>query len=262
MHTLTPGTRLTITQPLQNFPLGVGAERYILVAGGIGITALIGMAAALRSRKAHYEMHYVGRDRSVMAYLDELAQEHPDELRVYVDSEGTPLEVDRLLDSVAEATTEMYMCGPIRLMDAIRRGWADRGLPETNLRFETFGNSGSWDPEPFVVSIPAQSRQVRVEANESMLDALERAGVDIMSDCRKGECGLCQVKVLDLSGRIDHRDVFFSQAQKDASEGLCACVSRVVAGVPDLGPVDRDEDLASRAGSSGAAIGAITVELP
>ena len=41
MHALKPGDTLEITQPLQNFPLRVGAARYVLLAGGIGITAIV-----------------------------------------------------------------------------------------------------------------------------------------------------------------------------------------------------------------------------
>ena len=52
-----------------------------------------------------------------------------------------------------------------------------------------------------------------------------------MFDCRRGECGLCQVKVLDVQGVIDHRDVFLSEHEKQENTRLCACVSRVVGSV-------------------------------
>ena len=61
-----------------------------------------------------------------------------------------------------------------------------------------------------------------------MLEALEEAGADMMFDCRKGECGLCEVRVLDLDGAIDHRDVFYSERQQHAAEKMCCCVSRAV----------------------------------
>lgn len=60
-----------------------------------------------------------------------------------------------------------------------------------------------------------------------MLDALEAAGADMMFDCRKGECCLCEVRMLTLEGHIDHRDVFYSEGQKDARSKQCCCVSRV-----------------------------------
>lgn len=234
MHALQEGDSLRVSAPLLNFPLGVGAARYVLVAGGIGVTALVAMASTLRRRGADYTLVLVGRSRSVLAYLDELADEHGDRLEVHIDDEGTGLDVGALVDEVSGsdlvANTELYVCGPIRLMDALRRGWAGRGLPGPNLRFETFGNSGAWAAEPFQVRIPGLDREVTVGAEVSLLDALENAGVEVMWDCRKGECGLCTVRVLGCDGRIDHRDVFLSDEQKKQDTSLCACVSRVATG--------------------------------
>ena len=260
MHTLSAGTSLRATEPLQNFPLGVGASRYVLVAGGIGVTALVAMAAVLKARGADYEMVYVGRSRDVMAYLPELEHEHGERLRVH--AEGSALSVDHILDGIAAdprvASTELYLCGPIRLMDEVRRGWEQRGLPATNLRFETFGNSGSWAPQDFIVKIPRLGVETRVDANTTMLEALEALGVEMMFDCRKGECGLCEVRILDLDGQVDHRDVFLSRPQREEGTRLCACVSRIVtSGTPEReDPEDETVDLESAARNPGV----VTIE--
>jgi ferredoxin-NADP reductase len=227
MQALEPGDRLEITQPLQNFPLRVGAPRYVLVAGGIGITAMVSMARVLRNIKADYIFVYAGRSRAAMAYLTQLEQLHGDALRVHVDDEGTALSVDELLATI-EPDTELYMCGPIRLMDAIKRGWDGRALSVPNLRYETFGNSGWYDPEEFVVRVPRLGVETTVPAGKSMLEALEDAGFDMMFDCRKGECGLCEVRLLGLQGSIDHRDVFYSERQQHAAAKMSCCVSRAV----------------------------------
>jgi len=237
MHALAPGDRLRISDPLQNFPLGVGAARYVLLAGGIGITALMAMGAALRRRGEDYTFVYVGRSRRAMAWLTELEQQHGQRLRVHVDDEGTGLDVGALIKDIGSADTELYMCGPLRLMDAVRRHWEHRGLPPAGLRFETFGNSGAWAADEFTVSIPGDGRTITVPKNLSMLDALEQAGVEVMWDCRKGECGLCAVRVQSHAGRIDHRDVFLSEGQKASDQRICLCVSRLAsdgATVPEL----------------------------
>ena len=235
MRALRPGDQLEITQPLVSFPLRIGAPRYILLAGGIGITAVSAMAATLRTIGLDYRLVYVGRSRETMAYLDELAALHRDHLTVHIGREGTPLSVPELIGAV-DSATELYMCGPIRLMDAVRRAWIERELPLPNLRFETFGNGGWYEAQEFVVRMPAQNLEVTISADQTMLEALEAAGADMMFDCRKGECGLCEVRVLDLDGDIDHRDVFYSERQKDARSKLCCCVSRVVSttGAPAL----------------------------
>ncbi|GAA4368033.1 PDR/VanB family oxidoreductase [Paeniglutamicibacter cryotolerans] len=227
MHGLEVGDRLEVTQPLQNFPLRVGAQRYLLLAGGIGITAIANMAAVLKRIKADYTLVYVGRNRNAMAYLEQLQAEHGGNLEVHVDDEGTSLNVPDLV-ARAEEGTELYMCGPIRLMDAVRRTWTERELDLPSLRYETFGNSGWYDPEEFIVRVPRLDLEVTVPQGRSMLEALEDAGAEMMFDCRKGECGLCEVQILSLEGRIDHRDVFFSERQQRQNTKLNCCVSRAV----------------------------------
>lgn len=227
MHTLVPGQKLEITQPLQNFPLRVGAKRYILVAGGIGITAIANMAKVLKRLKADYTLVYVGRSRDAMAYLSELSELHGQNLELHIDDEGSSLSVPSLV-SRADEDTELYMCGPIRLMDAVRRNWVERELDLPNLRYETFGNSGWYDPEEFIVRVPKLNLEVKVPQGRSMLEALEDAGAEMMYDCRKGECGLCEVRITALSGTIDHRDVFYSERQQRLSTKMNCCVSRAV----------------------------------
>lgn len=232
MHRLQVGDSLMTTQPLQNFPLRIGAQRYVLLAGGIGITAVVGMSRVLKAMKADYTFVYAGRSRSSMAYLAELQDLHGDRLRVHVDQEGIPLDVTSLINEIAfdprRENAELYMCGPIRLMDAVRRYWATCELPIYNLRYETFGNSGWFDPEEFVVRIPRLNIEATVGTHTTILEALTAAGADMMFDCRKGECGLCQVDVQQVDGVIDHRDVFFSERQHRAGSKLCTCVSRAV----------------------------------
>jgi ferredoxin-NADP reductase len=231
MHGLSPGDELAVTQPLQNFPLRIGAPRYVLLAGGIGITAVAEMARTLRDVGADYTLVYVGRSRERMAYVAELADLHGERLLVHVDGEETSLDVAELVRSVdrhpLREVTELYMCGPIRLMDAVRREWVSAALPPANLRYETFGSSGWFQPEEFVVRVPQRRVETTVRTDETLLDALTRAGVDLMYDCRKGECGLCLLDVACVDGTLDHRDVFLSAAQQAGGRSVTTCVSRV-----------------------------------
>ena len=57
---------------------------------------------------------------------------------------------------------------------------------------------------------------------------LNEAGFEVMSDCERGECGVCAIDVVAVDGEIDHRDVFFSDHQKQGNAKICPCVSRAV----------------------------------
>jgi vanillate O-demethylase ferredoxin subunit len=227
MHTLRRGQRVAITQPLQNFPLTYGRSSYLLAAGGIGITALVAMGKAIKARGANYRFVYGARCRNLMAFADQLVAEHGDRMELRIDDEGNPLDVEELVASCAPGA-ELYVCGPVPMLDAIKAAWARSGRAPANLRFETFGSSGRFAPEPFRVRIPRLGLETLVAHDVSMLEALEACGADLMYDCRRGECGLCQVKVVDVDGVIDHRDVFLSSAQHRLADRLLTCVSRLV----------------------------------
>lgn len=230
MHALAVGDTLPCTQPLQNFELRPGADQYVLVAGGVGITAVIEMGRVLHRLGQDCRFVYVGRSRDQMAYVQELSELHGDRFELHVDDEGTALDVDALVAGLPEGgRTEVYMCGPIRLMDAVRRSWLVHGRAVADLRYETFGSSGWFEPESFEVEIPELGLRTVVEPDSSLLEALAAAGADMMYDCRKGECGLCEVRIGALEGRVDHRDVFLSDEEKTSEDTLCICVSRVAA---------------------------------
>jgi hypothetical protein len=72
-----------------------------------------------------------------------------------------------------------------------------------------------------------------------MLDALEAGDVEMIFDCLCGECGLRALPILGVVNVVDHRDVFFSEAEKAANVKLCTCVSRVYGSEITLDTADR-----------------------
>lgn len=238
LWTLEPGARLSITPPRNLFPLAPNRPAYLLVAGGIGITPIHSMALALAEAGASVRLLYGARSRTDLAFADELRTLLGDRLITALDDEGQKLELEREIAALPP-DGELYVCGPMGLLDAVRGLWAASGRPAGALRFETFGNTGRFAAEDFVVRIPRLGREITVPKNRGMLDALEEAGVDMISDCRRGECGLCAVEVLETDSALDHRDVFFSERQKAEGKRMCTCVSRVAGGTVTIDTADR-----------------------
>lgn len=69
--TLAAGDRMAVRGPRNHFAL-VGADRYLLIAGGIGITPLLAMARELERRGADWRMVHGARSARAMAYREEL----------------------------------------------------------------------------------------------------------------------------------------------------------------------------------------------
>jgi vanillate O-demethylase ferredoxin subunit len=238
MWSLVPGTQLTVSTPANHFELSRGRPEYLLLAGGIGITPIFTMSLALAEEKANFRLLYACRRRQDLAFADELKKQIGDRLHTFVDEEGTRIDLDTEIARLAPGG-EFYVCGPIGLLEAAKRHWAQSGRPIDQLRFETFGNSGRFASEPFKVNIPRLGRELDVPVGQTMLEALEAAGIDMIFDCRRGECGLCALPILETEGVVDHRDVFFSEEEKAANTKLCTCVSRVVGGSITIDTADR-----------------------
>jgi ferredoxin-NADP reductase len=226
MWSLAPGARLTISEPGNHFELGRGRPEYLLVAGGIGITPIFTMAMASAEAGAKFRLLYACRRRQDSALADELRERIGDRLELFVSEEGKRIDFGAEIDRLAPGG-ELYVCGPIPMLEEAKRQWQRSGRPVDQLRFETFGNSGRFASQPFTVKIPRLGREIDVPLNQTMLEALEAAGVEMIFDCRRGECGLCALDILEVDGIVDHRDVFFSDEEKAADRKLCTCVSRV-----------------------------------
>lgn len=230
MHTLAIGHRLTATLPTNHFTLGLNAPFVQLLAGGIGITPLIGMARALRRHELPFRLTYLGRTREAMPFFGDLQAEFGHALVPSIDDEHGVADLANLISDLPIGT-EVYMCGPGPMMEVVRSLWMSSGRPSELLRFETFGNAGGQAVTPFRVRVPALDIDLEVPADRSLLDVLEDAGAEPLYNCRRGECGLCAVDVLQLEGTIDHRDVFYSDRQRQEGKHFCACVSRVTGSV-------------------------------
>ena len=229
MWRLALGDTLPVQAPANHFELPSAPLSTLLLAGGIGITPVFGMALALAARGADVRMVYAARSEGELVYLAELQAALGSRLATRVDARGERLDVAAEIAALP-AHAQLLVCGPVPLLHAVQAAWARAGRPPQRLRFETFGNSGSAAAEPFWVELPRHGLRFVVPADRSLLEMLEAQGVACLADCLRGECGLCAVDVLRVQGQIDHRDVFFSAAEKQQNQRLCTCVSRVVGG--------------------------------
>ena len=128
---------IEVMPPENGFALAENAKRALLIAGGIGITPIIGLGKRMKELGMEVEFHYVGRDKNDMAYLDEVAEIFGQDVTFYfTDAEGIPA----LSDMIGEFQdgTHFYACGPEPMLHEARQICID--WPTDNVHFELFIN--------------------------------------------------------------------------------------------------------------------------
>jgi vanillate O-demethylase ferredoxin subunit len=133
------GSKLSITAPINNFPLRAEARRHLLIAGGVGITPIIAMAQMLQRNGASWSLHYCARSVRKMAFRNDLGQSSLAEHTTFYYDDGDPckgLNTSELLSAESAPATHVYCCGPLGLMQAVKA--AGQNWPPGALHFEYF----------------------------------------------------------------------------------------------------------------------------
>jgi ferredoxin-NADP reductase len=219
---LRVGDAVGLGGPRNHFPL-VPSQRYLFLAGGIGITPLLPMVRQADALGADWTLVYGGRRRGSMAFLDELAG-YGDHVHVVPQDEHGLLDLPRWLGEPRPGT-RVYCCGPGPLLDAV--GAACGSWPAHSLRTERFVAREQPAPvrsTPFEVRLARSGTTVTVEPGRTVLEAVRGAGVEVLSSCRRGTCGTCGTDVLE--GVPDHRDSILDDAEREAGDCMFVCVSR------------------------------------
>jgi ferredoxin-NADP reductase len=223
------GDTLRVRGPRNHFRFTGDAKKAVFIAGGIGITPISAMAREAKARGLDYQIHYSGARRSSMALLDELVRMHGERLHLHVSEEGSRNDFSTLF-AQADGDTHIYACGPARMLEALESHTAH--WPEDALRVEHFvSTKTALDPSKehaFEVELKDSGLTLSVAADQTVLDALKHANIDVQSDCREGLCGSCEVRV--LKGKVDHRDMVLTRSERVANDRMMTCCSRACAG--------------------------------
>ncbi|MFK4806140.1 PDR/VanB family oxidoreductase [Microbacterium sp. ZW CA_36] len=218
-HASQPGDPVFISYPQPGMSLDATASRHVFVAGGIGVTAIIGLLHDV-SPALDGEVHYAVNRRADAVLLDRLEASGL-EVHLHVSAEGTRLDVSSLVAGLTPDTA-LYHCGPPSLMAALDAA----GHPPQRTRSEAFAvtaRPGERLGEPFTARLLGTGRSVSVAADETLLTALLRDGIPVDYSCEGGVCGSCVIEA--PSGDLDHRDRCLSDADR-GQRLLATCVSR------------------------------------
>lgn len=221
---LRPGQTVMLGGPRNHFAFSE-ARSYVFIAGGVGITPILPMLEHADEIGAEWQLHYFGRSRRTMAFLDRIKR-HSERVHLYPGDEDARPEASDLVATLGPEAL-VYACGPERLLASVTETMVAHGAEE-RLRTELFSapdaDENAPEPGSFDVELADSGMRLHVPADRSVLSVLAENGVDVVSDCEEGICGSCETRV--LGGEIDHRDHILTTQEREAGDCMMVCVSR------------------------------------
>lgn len=228
--TFREGMAVQISAPKNLFPLGEHDGKVILVAGGIGITPLISMMKSLDDLEKRYLLLYVHKPAQQIPFDKELAAGVNTGKVILIPSESREKTAKRLRELIPafEDGCGLYTCGPDGFMSKVNEIAREKSWPDFALNQEKFSHdiSTTGADTAFTMHLVQSNIHINVSTEQTALEALDEAGIEVDASCEQGICGTCVLRVLD--GKVDHRDAWLTDAEKSANDRFTPCCSRAL----------------------------------
>jgi vanillate O-demethylase ferredoxin subunit len=228
-HGLASGDCVRISEPRNAFPLTRSAPLSVFFAGGIGVTPLLCMAETLHAEGEAFALHYCARAADQAAFVDHL-RDGPFADRVHLHFDDGPAAQRLNLATVLadlDRSVHLYVCGPPGFMAWVIDTAEGAGWPSAQVHREYFkadALASAPSDSAFTVKLASSGQAIAVAADQTLIAALQAAGVDIPVSCEAGVCGTCLIGVIE--GEPDHRDLYLTSAEKAAGDQMLPCCSR------------------------------------
>lgn len=226
LHTVPRvGDTIAVQPPLNDFELNESAAHSVFIAGGIGITPFLAMAARLRALGRSWTLHYMVASPARAAFVHEL--------QALAEAPGCALHLHYRCDLAERASVtrivqlaaddaHLYCCGPAGMIDEFIAASTSR--PPAQVHFERFASAqAAATGHSYTIELARSGRRLAVPGGKTMLDVLLDNGLNIQYACSQGVCGTCLTGV--LGGRPDHRDDYLTADEKAANKSIMVCCS-------------------------------------
>ena len=228
MHeTLSEGDILEISIPRNHFLLYENAKKYLLIAGGIGITPLLSMSHRLLELDKYFELHICARTEVQIPFLYELKNwSFAPNVEYHLDDNGKPtIDLEKVLAG-PDQDTLIYICGPAPFNQWVSTTAQKMGWDKNQIRLEYFSSPVTTlsEPRDFQLHLAKRDLTLPVKADQTIIDALHFHNIKVPYSCLQGTCGTCVMEVKE--GKIDHRDAVLTEEEKLENKKICLCVSR------------------------------------
>lgn len=192
------------------------ADNIVAIAGGSGITPFLSLARAIDQgdEDCTLTLLYGCKTSDEILFkeeLDLLSEKNEKINVVYVlshsDEEGYEkgfVGADIIKKYAPEGNYSIFVCGPGGLYKYLETELPKLEKERKYVRFEVFssGKKVSEESKEYSITVINRGNESVIKANsgETVLCALERAGIEVPARCHTGECGFCRSKL--VSGKV------------------------------------------------------------
>jgi ring-1,2-phenylacetyl-CoA epoxidase subunit PaaE len=269
--TLRAGDLLDVGTPMGRFRTSISAERahvYVAFAAGSGITPILSLATDILARepRSRFTLIYGNRSIARTMFVEEtlaLKNRYIDRFAVHFVMSREPQQTEwlngridgrkihELARHMAEISSadEYLICGPGDMVDEVRNA-IETLNGNAAIRFERFasgaprpaanvaqGHDAAPAAQPVLATISVVMDGRRrifpmAQSDASVLDAAERAGLELPFSCRSGICATCRARITDGAAVMTH-NIALEPWETDAGFVLC-CQARPTTATLDI----------------------------
>ena len=221
------GTELIAGEPSGDFYFDSIRDRkhIVAIAGGSGVTPFLSMMKAIREGSEDFRLTliYGARTRDHIPFDPEKFRGEGVEVIVVLSEEEAEgyrhgFITAGLLKEYIDCDTSVFMCGPDAMYRFVRGELESLGFDETKIRQErnSVGDREVSEIKAFrlIVHIRDAVYELVAANNETLITALERAGIPAVVRCRNGVCGFCHSRVVNGEYFIAKENDFRRSADK------------------------------------------------
>jgi predicted ferric reductase len=133
---ITPETKALIEGPFGRFTESVArGDKFLLIAGGIGITPIRALAETLQQKSKDTALLYSNTQGGEVAFKDELQRLSLTNSH-FLAGRITGVEIERLAPDYR--SREIYICGPVGMIESLTLLFKQKGVPSSQIHFEKF----------------------------------------------------------------------------------------------------------------------------
>lgn len=250
---LQVGTAVEVSIPHGNFKLKEPAHHVVAFAAGSGITPIVSLAKKVSANNGKFTLFYGNKSNASIMFAPELSAIPNVSVRHFLSqekAEGTTygrLNKQLVSEAIKADLTllradHFYLCGPEDMIIDIQEVLTVFGIRKDQIHFELFTTpvhmkteevetTGFFEGKSEVSAI-LDGEVVRISLDtkgSTILEALDKTGLDVPYSCRGGVCCTCKAKIIEGSARMN---VNYALTDEEVKEGyILACQSHPTSAV-------------------------------